>query len=42
MKENGLISVPYYGRLQGTLDATIAENCRLDIVEMFSNKFWDS
>ena len=30
------------GRLQGMLDATIAEDCRLDIVEMFLNKFWDS
>lgn len=30
------------GKLQGMLDATIAENCRLEIVEMFSNKFWDS
>lgn len=24
------------------LDAIIAENCRLDIVEMFKNQFWDS
>lgn len=30
------------GRFKGMLDAITAKNYRLDIVEMFTNKFWDS